>query len=111
LISIAPPVNLLDNQTYWPARVGNDIARVGYVKMQLENGVMVKLSGARHSGLMQYSFQWGEKHVLVDVSHYLSSETDGYSNQYYIGGEIHLKENCTYTGMELTVEDGMKEHR
>jgi putative alpha-1,2-mannosidase len=66
--------------------------------MQLENGVTVELSGARHSGIMQYSFPSGEKHVLVDVSHYLPSETGGYSNQYYIGGEIQLQSNGTYTG-------------
>jgi putative alpha-1,2-mannosidase len=98
LTTIGPPVNLLDNQTYWQARVGGDIARVGYFKMQLENGVTVELSGARHAGLMQYSFLSGQKHVLVDVSHYLPPETGGYNNQYYIGGEIHLQENGTYTG-------------
>lgn len=98
LTSVAAPVNLLDNHTYWQTRVGNDIAQVGYFKTQLENGVSVELSGARHSGIMQYSFPSGEKHVLVDVSHYLPSETGGYSNQYYIGGEIHIQHNGTYTG-------------
>lgn len=47
---------------------------------------------------MQYSFPAGEKHVLVDVSHYLPSETGGYSKQYYIGGEIYLQYNNTYMG-------------
>ena len=98
LTSVSPPVNLLDNQTYWQTRVGNDTAEVGYFKTQLENGVSIELSGARHSGIMQYSFPAGEKHVLVDLSHYLPSETGGYSNQYYIGGEIHLEFNGTYTG-------------
>jgi putative alpha-1,2-mannosidase len=98
LTTVAPPVNLLDNQTYWQTREGNDIARVGYFKMKLENGVTVQLSGARHSGIMQYSFPSGERHVLVDVSHYLPSETGGYSSQYYIGGEIHLQSNGIYTG-------------
>ncbi|KAL9112028.1 MAG: hypothetical protein Q9227_003648 [Pyrenula ochraceoflavens] len=98
LTSVSPPVNLLDNQTYWQTRVGNDVAQVGYFKTELENGVTVELSGARHSGIMQYSFPAEEKNVLVDVSHYLPSETGGYSNQYYIGGEIHLESNGTYTG-------------
>jgi putative alpha-1,2-mannosidase len=65
--------------------------------MQLENGVTVEISSARHAGLMQYSFLSGQKHVLVDVSHYLPPETGGYDNQYYIGWEIHLQENGTYT--------------
>jgi putative alpha-1,2-mannosidase len=98
LTTVAPPVNLLDNQTYWQTREVNDTARVGYFQMQLENGVTVQLSGARHSGIIQYSFPSGEKHILVDVSHYLPSETGGYSNQYYIGGEIHLQSNGIYTG-------------
>ncbi|KAF4633212.1 hypothetical protein G7Y89_g4919 [Cudoniella acicularis] len=98
LTTIKSPVNLLDNQTYWQTRVGDDIAKVGYFKTQLENGVTIELSGARHSGIMQYSFPGGEKYVLVDVSHYLPSATGGYSNQYYIGGEIHLQEDGTYTG-------------
>jgi putative alpha-1,2-mannosidase len=98
LTSIAAPVNLLDNTTYWQNRVGDDVASVGYFKTKLENGVSVEVGGARHSGFMQYSFPEGGKYVLVDVSHYLPSETGGYSNQYYVGGEIHLQPNGSYTG-------------
>jgi hypothetical protein len=46
---------------------------------------------------MLYSFPPGEKHVLVGISHYLPSETGGYTNQYYIGGEIYLQRNGAYT--------------
>ncbi|KAE8447054.1 hypothetical protein EG329_011189 [Mollisiaceae sp. DMI_Dod_QoI] len=98
LTSVTPPVNLLDNQTYSQSRVGNDTARVGYFKTKLENGVTAELSAARHSGIMQYSFPSGEKHILVDVSHYLPSQSGGYSDQIYIGGEIHLQTNGAYTG-------------
>ncbi|KAF8863094.1 glycosyl hydrolase [Acephala macrosclerotiorum] len=98
LTTITSPVNLLDNQTYSQSRVGNDTARVGYYKTQLENGVTAELSAARHSGIMQYSFPAGEKHILVDVSHYLPSRSGSYSSQIYIGGEIHLQANGIYAG-------------
>lgn len=100
LTDVSPPVNLLDNTTYWQDRVGNDTARVGYFKTQLENGVSVELSGARHSGIMQYSFPHaGEKHVLVDISHYLPDEIGGNSVQNYLGGQIELQpDGKVYTG-------------
>jgi putative alpha-1,2-mannosidase len=63
LTDISPPVNLLDNTTYLQRRVGDDTAKVGYFKTELENGVTIELSGARHSGIMQYSYPAdGEKH-------------------------------------------------
>ncbi|KAK7749665.1 hypothetical protein SLS53_000243 [Cytospora paraplurivora] len=89
LTDIDPPVNLLDNRTYFQPRVVDDTARVGYYSTQLLNGVAVELSGARHSGFLQYSFPAGEKHILVDVSHYLPSETGGYTVQDYLGGSIY----------------------
>ena len=98
LATVDAPVNLLDNQTYSQARIGNDTGRPGYFKTRLENGITIELSAARHSGIMQYSYPAGEKHVLVDISHYLPSQEGGYSVQYYIGGEIHLQTNGTYTG-------------
>ncbi|KAG4438563.1 hypothetical protein IFR05_005938 [Cadophora sp. M221] len=58
LTTVEAPVNLLDNQTYWQARVGNDIGSLGYFKTQLENGITVELSAARHAGIMQ-----GEIHL------------------------------------------------
>ncbi|ORY64820.1 glycosyl hydrolase [Pseudomassariella vexata] len=97
LTSIKAPVNILDNQTYWQTRVGDDIAEVGYFKTQFENGVMVELSGSKHSGIMQYSFPEGKKHVLVDISHYLPSLLGSYSSQVFLGGEVHL-DGQKYTG-------------
>ena len=94
LTDVSPPVNLLDNTTYFQQRVGNDTAKLGYFKTQLENGVTIDLSAARHSGIMQYEFPAdGEKHVLVDVSHYLPDENGGSSVQVYLGGEINIDEN------------------
>jgi putative alpha-1,2-mannosidase len=89
LVSVDIPVNILDNQTYWQPRVGNDTAQVGYYKTQLQNNVTVELSGSRHAAIMQYSFPEGEKHVLVDVSHYLPQEQGAYSSQVFLGGEIN----------------------
>ncbi|KAK5137294.1 hypothetical protein LTR08_000264 [Meristemomyces frigidus] len=99
LTTVDAPVNLLDNRTYWQKRVGIDTAQVGYYATQLENGVGVELSASRHSGIMQYTFPAGEKHVLVDISHYLPSETGGSDVQAYVGGAIDLQPGGNiYTG-------------
>ncbi|KAH8898598.1 glycosyl hydrolase [Thozetella sp. PMI_491] len=97
LTSIDAPVSLLDNTTYWQKRVGDDVASVGYFKTVLESGVTIELSAARHSGILQYTFPAGEKHVLVDVSHYLPQEGGAYSSQVYLGGEIAIN-GSQYTG-------------
>jgi putative alpha-1,2-mannosidase len=100
LTDISPPVNLLDNTTYFQRRVGNDTAKLGYFKTHLGNGVTIELSATRHSAIMQYDFlSNGKKRVLVDVSHYLPDENGGNSVQVYLGGEIHTDEN----GKQYTV--------
>ena len=93
-------VNVLNNRTYWQKRVGEETTKVGYYATSLESGVGIQLSGARHSGIMDYSFPAGEKHILVDVSHYLSSETSsGGIGQFFSGGEINLQPGGkVYTG-------------
>lgn len=100
LTDVSSPVNLLDNTTYFQRRLGNDTAEVGYFKMQLENGISVELSGARHSDIMEYTYPpSSEKHILVDVSHYLPDGRGGSSVQVFIGGEIQLDEGGKqYTG-------------
>lgn len=100
LTDVGGNVNVLDNTTYWQKRVGNDTARVGYYATRLENGVGVQLSASRHSGIMEYDFPaGGEKHVLVDVSHYLPSETGGSDVQFYVGGAMDLQPGGkVYTG-------------
>jgi putative alpha-1,2-mannosidase len=92
-------VNVLNNRTYWQKRTGQDIAKVGYFSMQLENGVGVELSASRHAGIFQYDFPGGDQHVLVDVSHYLPAEGGGGDSQFFAGGEIKLlSDGKTYTG-------------
>ncbi|KAL6240098.1 hypothetical protein BDW75DRAFT_235927 [Aspergillus navahoensis] len=99
LTSIDPPVNILDNLTYSQSRVGQDTASVGYFKTQLQNGVQIELSGSRHAGIIEYSFPAGEKHVLVDVSHYLPGSPNDPNSQFYIGGEIQIHDDGqTYSG-------------
>ncbi|RDW86774.1 uncharacterized protein DSM5745_03416 [Aspergillus mulundensis] len=77
----------------YPAQVGHDTASVGYFKTQLQNGVQIELSGSRHAGIIQYNFPAGEKHVLVDVSHYLPGSPNDPNSQFYIGGEIQVHDN------------------
>ncbi|KAF2196787.1 hypothetical protein GQ43DRAFT_484658 [Delitschia confertaspora ATCC 74209] len=99
LTSISEPINLLDNRTYWQSRVGDDSASVGHFRTKLENGVTVELSATRHAGIMEYTFLGGEKHVLVDMSHYLPHVSRAWDSQFYTGGEIEIQSNgATYTG-------------
>ncbi|GLA38868.1 hypothetical protein AnigIFM63309_006186 [Aspergillus niger] len=93
LTSVESPVNLLDNLTYSQPRVGNDSASVGYFRTLLQNGVQIELSAGRHSGIIQYSFPDGEKHVLVDISHYLPGSPGDSNGQFYVGGEISLEDD------------------
>lgn len=90
LTTVESPVNVLDNRTYFQRRVVEDTARVGYYSTELLNGVKVELGASRHAGFMQYSFPDGEKHILVDLSHYLPSESGGYTSQVYLAGHIDI---------------------
>ena len=92
LTKVDHPVNIMDNITYWQKRVGQDEASVGYFKTVLENGISIELSASKHAGIMQYKFpSSGGKHILVDISHYLPSETGGYASQTFNGGEIQIQ--------------------
>jgi hypothetical protein len=42
---------------------------------------------------MDYSFPQGEKHVLVDVSHYLPGSPSDSNGQFFTGGEIQIEED------------------
>jgi putative alpha-1,2-mannosidase len=81
-------------------QVGKDVASVGYFRTQLESGIVVELSASRHAGLHQYTYpQSSEKHVLVDLSHYLPHPTRSWDSQFYTGGSIEIQPNSsTYTG-------------
>lgn len=93
-------VDLLDNRTYWARRIGRDDAGVGYFSSKLDNGVNFSLSASRHAGIIEYDFPSnGEKHILVDLSHYLPSETGGNAVQAYVNGAIQLQPHGQiYTG-------------
>ncbi|KAJ5768395.1 hypothetical protein N7533_000978 [Penicillium manginii] len=86
-------VNVLDNMTYSQQRVGKDIASVGYYKTRLQSGVEAELSASRHAGIMEYSFPKGEKHILVDLSHYLPASPGDTGGQLFAGGEIQIEED------------------
>ena len=88
-------VNVLDNLTYMEPRVGNDTARVGYYKTTFSNGIVTELSATKHAGFLQYTFPEGtERHVLVDVSHYLPSNSGGNQAQFYSNGTCLTQRNC-----------------
>lgn len=90
LTTIESPVNVLDNRTYFQRRVVDDTARVGYYSTELLNGVQIELGASRHAGFMQYSFPEGQKHILIDLSHYLPQEAGGYTSQVYLAGHIDI---------------------
>lgn len=100
LTSVVSPVNILNDTTYWQKRVGTDQATVGHFRADLENGVGISLAGARHAGILRYDFPAGaEKHVLVDVSHFLVDPPGGFCTQYYLDGSISISDDGkTYTG-------------
>ncbi|KAH4091944.1 hypothetical protein HBI30_115050 [Parastagonospora nodorum] len=100
LTEIDGDVNLLDNRTYWQKRIGDDVASVGYFRSTLESGIMIELAASRHAGLYHYTYSpSSEKHVLVDLSHYLPHPTRSWDSQFYTGGEIEIQlESRTYTG-------------
>lgn len=93
-------VNLVDNLTYMEPRHGDDVASVGYYKSEFGNGLVTELSATSHAGILRYTFPKGsEKHILVDVSHYLPSNGGGNQAQLYSNGEIQLSDDGqTYTG-------------
>lgn len=93
-------VNVVDNLTYAQPRSGHDEASVGYFKSNFKNGVQTELSATSHVGFLKYSFpEGGERHILIDVSHYLPL-TGGYNQaQTYSNGDIQVSSNGSqYTG-------------
>lgn len=91
-------VNLLDNLTYMQPRTKHDTAEIGYYKTSLESGVVAEMSASMHVGIMKYEFPTGgERHVLIDLSHYLP--TRGKESQWYSNGYIeHNGNGSRYTG-------------
>jgi putative alpha-1,2-mannosidase len=93
LTTIAPPVDIMNNRTYWQHRVGNESASVGYFRTDLESGVTIELSATAHAGIVEYSFPAGEKNVLVDLSHRLPSARGSTCTQRYVDSAIDISDD------------------
>jgi putative alpha-1,2-mannosidase len=93
-------VNLLDNLTYMQPRIGNDSAKIGLYTTKLANGVQIDLTASMHAGLIKYTFPATKnKYILVDLSHYLPTQDDHMSSQFYSNGRINLRTgNTGYSG-------------
>lgn len=100
LTTASSPVNILNDTTYWQKRLGTDEASVGYFHTELENGVGITLSATKHAGIMRYDFpSGGERHVLIDVSHFLPDPPGGFCAQYYVNGSVTISDDRkSYTG-------------
>lgn len=80
-------VNVLNNFTYMQERTCLDVARVGYYKTNLANGVTAELTATNHAGIVQYTYPENtERHILVDVSHMLPSSGEAQHSQFYSNG-------------------------
>lgn len=93
-------VNLVDNLTYAQPRSGHDQASVGYYRSTFENGMETELTASNRAGFLQYSFPTdGERHILVDVSHYIPLPGGYNQAQAYSNGDIQVSEDGSqYTG-------------
>ena len=92
-----PLTNLTANRT------SPDTSYVGYYRLELNNSVSVELAGTEKAGLYRYNFTGnGERNIVVDVSHVLSSYRGQGLGQNYTGGGIevfddgHYEANGTY---------------
>lgn len=73
------------------ARVGADIAEVGYYKSQTAQDVTVELGASEHAAMYQYTFPQGGGDVVVDVSHRLPSFRGEWLAQGFAGGNITVE--------------------
>ncbi|PHH90632.1 hypothetical protein CDD83_3079 [Cordyceps sp. RAO-2017] len=74
-------------------RAEPDFTEVGYYRAKPASGVTVELAAASRAGMYNYTFPWGRQgsHVLVDVSHVLSSYRGQGLEQHYLGGNITVR--------------------
>jgi putative alpha-1,2-mannosidase len=81
-------------------RAEADEAELGWYKATLSNKVTVELAASRHSGVIRHTFpaDASEKHILVDVSHFLPSSRGLGIEQNYVEGGIKLHKDGRYTG-------------
>jgi putative alpha-1,2-mannosidase len=83
-----------------PRGADDDEAELGWYKATLSNDVTVELAASRHSGVIRHTFPADatEKHILVDVSHFLPSTRGLGIEQHYVEGGMKLHSDGHYTG-------------
>lgn len=93
-VSQLPLVGNVSNQLsgLTVGRAAVDEGSVGYYKAQTTDGVVVELSASSRAGIYQYTFPEGEpEHILVDISHVLTSYRGQGLEQHYKGGNFSIQ--------------------
>jgi putative alpha-1,2-mannosidase len=108
VVSQMPVVGTIENplsDKMNDTRASADKTEVGYYKASLGSGTVLEMSASKKAGIFKYTFPEKKEnyHVLVDVSHVLSSYRGQGLEQHFLGGNIsvHLEEGSDkyyYTG-------------
>lgn len=108
VVSQMPVVGVVDNPLSGmmnDTRASPDVTEVGYYKASLGSGTTLEMGASEKAGLYQYTFpkDGDGYHVLVDVSHVLSSYRGQGIEQHFLGGNISVlregnSENFYYKG-------------
>lgn len=107
VVSQMPVVGTVENplsDAMNDTRASPDLTEVGYYKASLGSGTVLELSASKKAGLYKYTFPESsqESHVLVDVSHVLSSYRGQGIEQHFLGGNISVQTQSSgsyyYTG-------------
>uniref|UniRef100_A0A8H7TS89 Glycosyl hydrolase family 92 domain-containing protein n=1 Tax=Bionectria ochroleuca TaxID=29856 RepID=A0A8H7TS89_BIOOC len=108
VVSQMPVVGTIENplsDKMNDTRASADKTEVGYYKASLGSGTVLEMSASKKAGIFKYTFPEKKEnyHVLVDVSHVLSSYRGQGLEQHFLGGNIsvHLEEGSNkyyYTG-------------
>jgi hypothetical protein len=74
--------------------------------------VDIELGASHHAGLLHYSFpNSGEKHVLIDLSHYLSTQDEPVAEQFYSNAKLDVRNNGSMYSGYGTYKGGFNEGR
>lgn len=98
--AVANPLSDAVNDT----RAAPDATEVGYYRASLGSGVVLEMAASDRAAMYRYTFPPAAKdrHVLVDVSHVLSSYRGQRLEQHYLGGNISVQQqkdgHLFYTG-------------
>ncbi|KAK2612709.1 hypothetical protein QQS21_001326 [Conoideocrella luteorostrata] len=96
---VANPLSNAMNDT----RAKPDVTEVGYYKASLGSATVLEMSASKKAGIFNYTFPKNDElHVLVDVSHVLSSYRGQGLEQHYLAGNISVQRqddsHVFYTG-------------